>query len=61
VVERAPVSRRAVLEVRARPRAFEDPSQVVGVRPYQSGAGGGNVRGKADGLRGALGRGRAAG
>lgn len=32
-------SRRPAPEVRARPRAFEDPSQVVGVRPYQSGDG----------------------
>jgi len=32
-------SRRPAAEVRARPRAFEDHSQVVGVRPYQSGDG----------------------
>ena len=32
-------SRRPAAEVRARPRAFEDHSQVIGVRPYQSGDG----------------------
>ena len=32
-------SRRPAPEVRARPRAFEDHTQVIGVRPYQSGDG----------------------